>query len=414
MGLEILRGEFIYLSFPRKRESRRLDSPVKPGNDWLLWFLKRYILFFSLICLFPAGGFSAENDFKADFSGDLTHLASGSETAAGKEYVSNLSRLRLELSLRWMDYLSAFIAYDHSLLYSGFIKSPDFKQAQARQREQFFDQDDELLKRGNLRWEHGLYRSYVTYKKEDWEASFGRRQVSWGLGKFWAPTDLFNPFDPLSLEKDERRVRDNLRVAYFSPGQDSLEGVYVPARSYENSSFGLRLIHPFQEKEIGIILGELKKNEIAGLHFLTNIGKSALRLEHTFNHYETDFFKTTVNIDYTFSNSLYLMGEYYYNGQGRRDKSVYQITRWNSGEIDFLGQDYLGALVGYDLTPLIRAETYIILNIRDESAFINPQLKWSLSSNSSLLLGGQFFSGNDATEFERFHNLGYLRWRLFF
>ena len=376
--------------------------------------LKRWALFIFLICLFSSDGFSAEDDFKADISGNLTHLASGSESASGKEYVSNLSRLRLELSLRWLDSLSTFIAYDHSLLESSFIKSPDFKQAQARQREHFFDQDDELLKRGNLRWEHSLYRSYVTYKKESWEVSLGRRQVSWGLGKFWAPTDLFNPFDPLSLEKDERRVKDNLHITYFSPGQDSLEGVYVPARSYENSGFGLRLIHPFAEKEIGIILGELKKNEIAGLHFLTNIGKSALRLEHTFNHYSADFFKTTVNIDYTFPNSLYLMGEYFYNGQGRRDKSVYQITRWNSGEIDFLGQDYLGALVGYDLTPLIRAETYVILNIRDESAFINPELKWSLSSNTSLLLGGQFFSGNDATEFERFHNLGYLRWKLFF
>lgn len=371
-------------------------------------------LLWLLICLLPAGALRAEEGFKADISGNLTHLASGSETASGKEYISNLSRLRLELSLGWEDSLSAFIAYDHSLLDSSFIKSPDFKQAQARQREQFFDEDDELLRRGSLRWEHSLYRSYVTYKKENWEVSAGRRQVSWGLGKFWAPTDLFNPFDPLSLEKDERRVKDNLRVAYFSPDQDSLEGVYVPARSYENSGFGLRLIHPFAEKEIGIILGELKKNEIAGLHFLTNIGKSALRLEHTFNHYNTNFFKTTLNIDYTFANSLYLMAEYFYNGQGRRDKSVYQITRWNSGEIDFLGQDYLGVMVGYDLTPLIRAETYVILNIRDESAFINPELKWSLSSNTSLLLGGQFFSGNDAAEFERFHNLGYLRWRLFF
>jgi len=376
--------------------------------------MRKYILFFCLTALLSAGRLRAESDFKAEFSGDLIHLASGSETAAGKGYVSNLSRLRLELSARWLDYLSAFIAYDHSLLDSTFIKSPDFQLAQERRREQFFDQVDELLKRGNLRWEQGLYRSYVTYKKEDWEVSFGRRQVSWGLGKFWAPTDLFNPFDPLSLEKDERRVKDNLRIAYFTPGQELLEGVYVPARSYENSSFGLRLSRPFAEKEIGLILGELKKSEVAGLHFLTNIGKSALRIEHTFNHYETDFFKTTVNIDYTFSNSLYLMGEYYYNGQGRRDKAGYQMVRWNSGEIDFLGQDYLGALAGYDLSPLIRAETYFILNIRDESAFINPQLKWSLSANSSLLLGGQFFSGQDAAEFERFHNLGYLRWRLFF
>lgn len=356
----------------------------------------------------------AENDFKADISGNLTHLASGSETAAGKEYVSNLSRLRLELYLRREDYLSAFIAYDHSLLDSSFIKSQDFKQAQARRREQFFDEDDELLKRGNLRLEHGLYRSYVTYKKENWEVSAGRRQVSWGLGKFWAPTDLFNPFDPLSLEKDERRVKDNLRAAYISPADDSVEAVYVPARSYENSGFGLRFIHPFAEKEIGIILGELKKNEIAGLHFLTNIGKSALRLEHTFNHYNTDFFKTTVNVDYAFSNSLYLMAEYHYNGQGKRDKAVYQITRWNSGEIDFLGQDYLGGMLGYDITPLVRLDNHLIFNLRDNSAFINPELKWSFSPNSNLLLGGQFFSGKDAAEFERFHNLGYLRWRLFF
>ena len=70
----------------------------------------------------------------------MTRNASGSETASGKEYVSNFSRLRLELYSRWLDSFIRFLSPMTTAFWPAVYQSPDFKQAQAASGNGF-DQD---------------------------------------------------------------------------------------------------------------------------------------------------------------------------------------------------------------------------------------------------------------------------------
>lgn len=355
-------------------------------------------------------------DFSFKTSGHYVNLFSRSQTTSDKDYASDLQRLRLQLEAGYGDTLKGLLAYDHSLLVSSLLKTADFTTAQNRKRKRYMDLEQEILREGNLRWEHSLYRAYLDYRRDNLEVLIGRQQVPWGIGKFWAPTDVFNPYDPFSLEKQERSGSDALNFRYAPADSLQSELVYAPQSKERDSRAGLRLRFHSDIQEIGIIAAQNQEDKVLGLHFMRNIYKAGLRSEvtRTFAHDEPDYFRFTANIDYTFANSLYLLGEYFYNGQGRRDKFTYQGLRRTVGQIDFLGEDLFGLIVGYDLTPLIRSDNYFIFNLLDRSVFINPEVSWSLLKNSELLAGGQFFSGGAASEFGSYKDLVYLKWKTFF
>lgn len=370
---------------------------------------------FIFIAFAQAEGLKDEG-FLFQSGGHYVNLFSASKTTTGQRFISDLQRIRLEFNLSYREFLKSTFIYDSTFLVSNFIKTSDFYLVQSRKRKQFLDLDDEIVLRKNFRYEHFLYRAYIDYRKDDWEILVGRQQIPWGLGKFWTPTDLFNPYDPLSLEKEERQGVDALNIHNFSGYNKSWEIVYLPQKKNRESIIAGRMRYSFNDKELGVITGESKEDEVIGIHFLTNLIKASLRMEGTFTNAqdEHDYFKFVFNIDYTFPNSFYLLGEYYYNGQGRRDKNTYQRLRQTRGEIDFMGQDFLGLTLGYDVTSLIRFNHYTVFNLNDQSLFFNPEIHWSISQNNVLLLGAQLFVGKLDTEFGRHYNQGYLRWKTFF
>ena len=354
-------------------------------------------------------------DFSLNISGHYSNLFSASKETAGKRFTSDLQRIRLEFNLFYGDSLKGLFMYDHTFQVSNFIKTSDFTLAQNRARKQFLDLGDELEMKGNFRWEHLLYRAYINYHNDDLELLLGRQQIPWGLGRFWSPTDLFNPYEPLSLEKEERQGVDALNIKIFR-GNNCWEIACAPQDNARDSTSAIRVLSLLGEQEVGLIAAESKEDEIFGMHFLTNVNKASLRAEGTFTNAqdESDYSKFIFNIDYTFPNSLYFLGEYFYNGQGRRSKSTYQRLRQTVGEIDFMGQDFLGFIMGYDINSLVRFDNYIIYSLRDKSLALNPEIKWSVTKNSDLLLGSQCFLGKSDTEFGQYHNMSYIRWKGYF
>lgn len=381
----------------------------------------KLIIFINLVSMIEviqvqAGNEKEISEFSFKLNGHYVNLFSSSKTTANKDYTSDLQRLRLQLEAIYADTLKGFLAYDHTFLVSNLLKTPDFTLSQNRKRKQYLDLEHEILLEKNTRWEHLLYRAYVNYHQDNLDILLGRQQIPWGVGKFWTPTDFFNPPDIFSLEKQERIGTDALNIRYVLTHNLQGEVVYAPQHKERDSKAGARLRLLSDTEEIGLVAAEIKEDKVVGMHFLRNVSKAGLRTEATFTdaHDELDYFRFVINLDYTFANSFYLLGEYYYNRQGKRDKNTYQRTRRTLGEIDFVGQDLFGLVAGYDITPLVRTDNYFIFNLNDGSIFINPEVSWSLFKNSELLFGAQLFSGNTLTEFGDYDDLVYLRWKTFF
>jgi hypothetical protein len=117
---------------------------------------------------------------------------------------------------------------------------------------------------------------------------------------------------------------------------------------------------------------------------------------------------------YTFPRKLRMSIEYFHNGAGSSDKSLYDWLDLLSGNIQFLGKDYLFFGLDYELTPLLRLQTCVIHNLTDNGTYFNPVLKYSLSDNSEILAGWIGFRTSSGVEFSIYPDVKYLQFQYFF
>ena len=152
-----------------------------------------------------------------------------------------------------------------------------------------------------------------------------------------------------------------------------------------------------------------------------NVGDAALRSELLYEDLdqdgpnpEKDFVRWLVNLDYNFANGIYALIEYDYNGRGFRDPDDYDVARLVDGEIDFLGQNYLGLQLGYDVTPLVRIENSTFVNLDDESLFDRFELRDHLREDLILTLAAIWNAGGPGDEFGDKKNVYFAELEWFF
>jgi len=107
--------------------------------------------------------------------------------------------------------------------------------------------------------------------------------------------------------------------------------------------------------DLTVLMGTHQKDEIIGFGADGYLGAAGLRTECLFMHTDTD--KETIRfatgLDYSFPNSLYLMAEYFFNGNAE-DNDPDSFISSPSYSQEYLSQKkHLVSLqASYDITPL--------------------------------------------------------------
>ena len=391
-----------------------------------------------LLILFPAIVFGAELPtatptsepklFGADISGYVKSLNFFTSTsgftpefvdnprALGKENIhvfNSTERVRVQtkvfLRLTDRERLTLKVDYDHQPSFGSFVSTGDFRIAQRQSEErQFLDLSQTLVEEDGAFYEHRLYRASLSYESDLFDLEIGRQQIPWGVGHFFTPTDLFNPFSPTQIELEERDGVDAANLIIKDIQGFKTQLVYTPpGKQLHPQRYLARISRDVKGYEIGVLGGRVKRDYTVGMDAQGNLKGAGIRGEFLYREarLEKDFFKFTVNADYNFPHNIYGLLEYYFNGQGRLDPDDYQLDRFIRGEIQQLGKNYLALLVGHDLTSLIRFENRFIYNMNDTSFFERPEIRYEVMTNLLFTLGAQLYLGASEDEYGRPKNL---------
>ncbi|MBI1977224.1 MAG: hypothetical protein HYS55_00565 [Candidatus Omnitrophica bacterium] len=326
---------------------------------------------------------------------------------------TSLERFRLQtrtvLKLTEKERFTLKVDYDHQPYFGTFVGTGDFRIAKRQTEErQFLDLSQTLVEQDNVFYEHRLYRASIAYESEAFDLEIGRQQIPWGVGHFFTPTDLFNPFNPTQIELEERDGVDAVNFTLKKPAGFKTQWVYTPGgKQLHPQRFLGRISHDVKGYEVGVLGGRIKRDHAVGFDLQGNLMDSAVRGEFLYREaeLEKDFVKFTVNADYNFPHNIYGLLEYHFNGQGRRDQDDYQVDRLIRGEIQELGKNFLAGLLGYDLTSLIRLEYRTIWNMDDTSLFQRPEIQYEVTSNILITLAAQLYLGANDDEYGQAKNL---------
>ena len=267
-----------------------------------------------------------------------------------------------------------------------------------------------------------LDRLSVGYTGDRGVIRFGRQAVTWGNGLiFNTVMDIFNPFDPTSVDKEYKSGDDMLYWQYLRDNGDDVQAVAVfrrdPATGEPEAS---------QSSVAGKYHGFLEFGEydlMAARHFgenLVGIGGSRSVLGDalwrgdlvaTFTEDNRVVATAVTGLSRSFvlgGRNISAVAEYHFNGFGQRDgryspaelqSNQGLLARIDRGEVFHLGRHYVGLSALIEVTPLLLLTPNLFVNAEDRSALLQVALEADVQEDVLLLGSLRVPVGPSGTEF---------------
>jgi len=242
------------------------------------------------------------------------------------------------------------------------------------------------------------------------DITLGRQPVSFGSSWVFTPMDLVAPFSPTDIDTEYKPGVDAARVdAYFGmAGQVTAVAAYAGDWSADGMVFALHAGSTVGVTDLGVFASLNRSEPVFGLDLASSIGPVGLHGEGTVtlpvDDAEDPFVRAAFGANWMPIADLSLMGELYYQsfgGEGSGDYlGVYSSERFSRGEVWAAGRYYGALTASYQLTPLVGASVFCVVNLADPSAMIGPTLAWSAAENTELSIGAFFGAGERPHDIE--------------
>lgn len=330
----------------------------------------------------------------------------------GRAYNLSTSRGRLTLDGD-RGPLRAHVSYDHQVAAGSYFRTTEFRLFGFAPPKPWLDMEGTISTGTTNGYGHGVYRGWVGLEDEGRLVRFGRQRIAWGTGKLWNPTDVLNPFAPVTVERDERRGVDALygRSALGELGQ--LELAWAPNDRWPEHHLLGRVRGNLEGWDGSLLGGKVAGSTgsvLVGGDFAGTLLDGTLHGELAYFSPEvrTPYWKAGLGYDYTFPNTDSLVVEYYHAGNGRTDVRRYDFPALRAGKEFGVARDYAGGSYSHEFHTLVKTDLVGVANADDGSTFFYPSLSVNPWSGLWLTAAWQRFGGELSTEFGRQPNQAVL------
>lgn len=328
---------------------------------------------------------------------------------SGNAFAYDLTRLRLKPELKFSRDARITINYEADFMLSKialpYLGGSGMTNRQAVDLNWSFA-DTKYLK-ANHYIDMFYYKQYLELS-EEYAAEFvlGRQVISWGTGRIWQPTDMFNPINPANFSKFEKDGADAFSAKVFLGDFTDLELVYNFRETWKQGNYAARFRTNFNEYDVSLMSGYFDDKAIIGGDFAGNFFDAGFRGEFIYSFHDKDpdsnYVRAVLGLDYQFSSKLYSLIEFKYNGEGTTCRLCYQFDKLFRGEIMNVGKYYGIIQSTYEMHPLVKLTASNLTNIGDGSGYAGLACAYSADDNLSFSLGGMLFYGGAVSEYRNF------------
>lgn len=333
-----------------------------------------------------------------------------------QRFGAGLNRLRVELDGPLTSGLALNVQYENQLLLGSYLRTSAFAAQKEVAPPYYWDAQSTYVDTSDAYGVHQLYRATLTYSGEKFDVRLGRQRVAWGVGRFWSALDLLNPVSPTALDREQRAGADALLAHARFGAVSRLALLYAPRQEAQRTSRAVQWHDNTGGVDYSLVAGQLLGQNTLGFDMAGQLGQAGFRVEGARQHMSTAgaFSTAMAGVDYAFPNTLTLMAELYYNGAGTRERSAYDYLAVQAGLKQAVATRYAAVLASYELTPLLRWTSYLLLNADDRSRAFDTKLVWLLQPDIDLTFGTQHFAGRADSEFGRMHGVLHMQLQWFF
>lgn len=337
-------------------------------------------------------------------------------TNVSRSEFANLTRLRLRPTLHIGDNTKIGLEYEVDAVY--FSENVAFGLTPTAPLRQIVSLHWQPVNEKHFTLSHYIDRLYFDQEFSFGKLVVGRQRISWGTGRVWNPTDIFNPINPANFGKIEKDGADAASMKFYLGQLTDFQLVYNAEYHLESSNYAARFRTNILGYDLAMLAGSADKRFITGGDFAGNVWTAGIRGEALVSEDPSKaggyYVRWILGMDYQFTDKLYGMFEYYHNGQGTLDRLNYDLIGLYEGRILNLAKDYLAVSGSYQLTPLITLMLSSNSNFNDGSGFLAGTVTYSASDNASIALGSLYAYGKAFTEYWYYPQAYYLKLETYF
>ena len=276
-----------------------------------------------------------------------------------------------------------------------------------------------LIETNSLVFNSTIDRANIEFNKGKWNVRLGRQRINWGINLAWNPNDLFNAYNFIDFDYQERPGTDAIRIQYYNKPMSQIEVAYKPGENLDESI--IAGLYRFNKKgyDIQFIAGNYLTDMAGGIGWAGNIKTLGFKGEATYFQPKKQFSDTlgvlvsSVSFDYTFKKGLYVNLSGFYNSAGSGNGNFTQTLSSNALTAKNLLPTQFAAFfqISGAFTPIFSGGLSTIYLPDIQGIFLIPTLNYSIRENWDIDAVGQVLFSETNSKFSNVSNAVYFRLR---
>lgn len=125
-------------------------------------------------------------------------------------------------------------------------------------------------------------RLLLNYSFQKWNVTIGRQRINWGINNIWNPNDIFNAYNFLDFDYEERPGNDAFRIQRNLKNNAEIELAYKPGKTKDENTAALLYKFNTLQYDFQLLGGICKKDFVVGGGWAGNIKQAGFKGEMSY------------------------------------------------------------------------------------------------------------------------------------
>lgn len=257
-------------------------------------------------------------------------------------------------------------------------------------------------------------RLWIDYHRDKWSIRLGRQRINWGIGTTWNPNDLFNTFNFLDFDYEERPGADAVKFQYLTGAMSHIELAFSVAEKSKKEIAALKYFTNIANYDLQFIGGWYHEQPTLGMGWSGSIRDTGFKGEVQYffrrgNNREQ--LNLSVESDHMFAAGWYVSAGVLLNNLGQDESPLlFETASLEISPRNLMPTKWNTVLsVNKEITPLISVNTTAIYTPGTNLLILLPDFSFSLTENVGVSLVWQSFFAEGLVRFEDISHRVFIR-----
>ena len=256
-----------------------------------------------------------------------------------------------------------------------------------------------------------LERAWLEYRKTNWQIRAGRQRINWGMTNTWNPNDIFNSYNFLDFDYEERPGSDAIRAQYSV--NDLSQAELAAAVTEQGPVLAARYATNYRQYDLQWTAGIYRHSFTAGLGWAGSIRDAGFKGEAQFYADRSEGLSRLLLVmesDYMFQSGWYVSGTVLYNENGlHRPVADWSVPAGQSSVRNLMPARWNFLLgTSKEFTPIFSGSMNLVYAPGMQLLILFPSLHYNLRNNLDLDFIWQSFLARQ-NRFKAISHTGFLR-----